>query len=51
MYGLSEQDLQIQATSATFADELIPFQVEAELNNGGIAERGNRRAQGPRTLA
>src|SRR5580698_9013265 len=36
MYGLSDEDLQIQASAATFADELIPFEVEAELNNGDL---------------
>ena len=36
MYGLSEEDLQIQARARTFADELIPFEVEAELNNGDL---------------
>ena len=30
MYGLSEQDLQIQARARAFADELIPFEDEAE---------------------
>lgn len=36
MYGLSEQDLQIQARARTFADELIPFEVTAELNDGEL---------------
>ena len=36
MYGLSDEDLRIQANAATFADELIPFEVEAELNNGDL---------------
>ncbi len=36
MYGLSETDLQIQARAATFADELIPFEVEAEMNGGEL---------------
>src|SRR3984957_20250312 len=30
MYGLSEQDRQIQARARGFADELIPFEQEAE---------------------
>jgi acyl-CoA dehydrogenase len=38
MYGLSDADLQIQARAATFADELIPFEVEAELNNGDLPD-------------
>ena len=36
MYGLSDADLDIQARAITFADELIPFEVEAELNNGDL---------------
>jgi len=36
MYGLSEEDLQIQARARMFADELIPYEVEAELNNGDL---------------
>jgi len=38
MYGLSEQDLQIQAKARTFADELIPFEVTAEMNGGDLAK-------------
>jgi acyl-CoA dehydrogenase len=36
MYGLSDEDLQIQARARAFADELIPFEVEAELNGGDL---------------
>jgi acyl-CoA dehydrogenase len=36
MYSLSVQDLQIQARARTFADELIPFEVTAELNGGDL---------------
>jgi acyl-CoA dehydrogenase len=36
MYGLSDEDLQIQARARLFADELIPLEVEAELNNGDL---------------
>jgi acyl-CoA dehydrogenase len=36
MYGLSDADLDIQAKAITFADELIPFEVEAELNDGEL---------------
>jgi alkylation response protein AidB-like acyl-CoA dehydrogenase len=36
MYGLSDADLDLQARAITFADELIPFEVEAELNNGEL---------------
>jgi acyl-CoA dehydrogenase len=38
MYGLSDEDLQIQARAVAFADELIPFELEAELNNGDLPE-------------
>jgi acyl-CoA dehydrogenase len=36
MYGLSDEDLEIQTRAATLADELIPSEVEAELNNGEL---------------
>ena len=36
MYGLSDEDLEIQARAATLADELIPSEVEAELNDGDL---------------
>jgi acyl-CoA dehydrogenase len=36
MYGLSEQDQQIQDRARTFADELIPLEVEAEMNDGDL---------------
>ncbi len=36
MYGLSEEDLQIQERARMFADELIPLEVEAELNDGDL---------------
>ena len=52
MYGLTEQDLSLQATARAFADELIPLEVEAELNAGdlgeGIAEKHKQRAGLPR---
>jgi len=38
MYGLSAEDLDIQNRARTFADELIPFEVEAELNGGELAK-------------
>jgi len=34
MYGLSQEDQDIQARARAFADELIPFEVEAELSGG-----------------
>ena len=36
MYGLSEEDLQIQARARGFADELIPFEDEAEQADGEL---------------
>jgi acyl-CoA dehydrogenase len=36
MYGLSAEDLSIQARARQFADELIPLEVEAELNDGEL---------------
>ncbi len=36
MYGLSEEDLRIQARARAFADELIPFEVEAEHSSGEL---------------
>ena len=36
MYGLSAGDLEIQDRARTLADELIPFEVEAELNGGDL---------------
>jgi acyl-CoA dehydrogenase len=36
MYGLSDDDLQIQARARTFADELIPFEVTAEMDGGDL---------------
>ncbi len=36
MYGLSEEDRQIQARARGFADELIPFEQQAELSGGEL---------------
>jgi acyl-CoA dehydrogenase len=36
MYSLSDEDLRIQARAATFADELIPLEVTAEMNGGEL---------------
>src|SRR5436190_21751157 len=36
MYGLSEEDLQIQARARGFADELIRFEDEAERADGEL---------------
>ncbi|HEU0128493.1 MAG TPA: acyl-CoA dehydrogenase family protein, partial [Pseudonocardiaceae bacterium] len=48
MYGLSDADLSLQSTARAFTDELIPFEVEAEMNRGelpqGIVEKQRARA-------
>ncbi len=36
MYGLTEDDLQLQARARGFADELIPFEEEAERSGGEL---------------
>ena len=36
MYGLSDEDLAIQTRARTFADELIPFEVTAEMEAGEL---------------
>ena len=45
VYGLSDEDLAIQARAAAFADELIPLEVEAEHDNGEPAPGRRRRAR------
>jgi acyl-CoA dehydrogenase len=46
---LSSRDLEVQSLARTFADELIPHEVEAEMNGGrlpsGIAEQHGDRAR------
>ncbi len=37
MYGLTGEDLAIQGRARAFADELIPSEVEAELNGGALS--------------
>ncbi len=36
MYGLSDEDLVIQSRARSFADELIPFEVQAEMDSGEL---------------
>jgi acyl-CoA dehydrogenase len=38
MYGLTPQDLAIAATARAFVDELIPHEVEAEMNHGELGQ-------------
>ena len=49
MHRLSAADLEIRATARAFTDELIPFEVEAEMNGGelppGIASEHHRQAR------
>jgi acyl-CoA dehydrogenase len=39
MYGLSADDLEVQSSARRLADELIPFEVEAEMNGGELSEQ------------
>ncbi len=49
MYGLSEEDLEIQARARTYIDEVIPFEVETEMNSGelppGVGEKLSSRVR------
>jgi acyl-CoA dehydrogenase len=36
MYRLSDEDLEIQARARSFADEVIPYEVTAELSGGQL---------------
>jgi acyl-CoA dehydrogenase len=38
MYGLSKEDLELQARARGFVDGLIPYEAEAELNGGELPE-------------
>ena len=38
MYRLSDEDLEIQARARSFADQLIPYEVTAELSNGMLPD-------------
>ncbi|MGH3498905.1 MAG: acyl-CoA dehydrogenase family protein [Nocardioidaceae bacterium] len=48
MYGLAEADLDLQSRARAFADELIPYEEQAELADGelpdGMADKHRRRA-------
>jgi alkylation response protein AidB-like acyl-CoA dehydrogenase len=48
MYGLSDADLALQETARAFAEELMPYEVEAEMNRGelenGMVDRHRARA-------
>jgi len=43
MYGLSEEDLAIPARARGFADELIPFEEQAEASGGNLGREPGRR--------
>jgi alkylation response protein AidB-like acyl-CoA dehydrogenase len=49
MYGLSEDDLEIQARTRGFIDELIPYETEAEMHEGelpaAVSEKFETRAR------
>ncbi len=38
MYGLGDDDVALQARARDFVDELVPYEVEAELNGGHLAD-------------
>jgi acyl-CoA dehydrogenase len=42
MYGLSKEDLELQARAREFVDGLIPYEAEAELNEGELPEEVDR---------
>ncbi|HEY7043638.1 MAG TPA: acyl-CoA dehydrogenase family protein [Nocardioidaceae bacterium] len=48
MYGLSDADLALQETARAFAEELMPYEVEAEMNRGelenGMVDKHRARA-------
>jgi acyl-CoA dehydrogenase len=48
MYGLSSEDLELQTSARAFADELIPYEQEAELAGGelpvGVVDKHRHRA-------
>ncbi len=43
MYGLSQADLEIQQRARSFANELIPHEIDAELNGGRLSEEVSSR--------
>jgi acyl-CoA dehydrogenase len=43
VYGLTDEDLAVQATARRFADELVPFEVEAELAGGHLSPEVEQR--------
>ena len=53
MHRLTEADREVQAAARTFADELIPYEVEAELAGGELAPEvaARHRAPGPASSA
>jgi alkylation response protein AidB-like acyl-CoA dehydrogenase len=48
MYGLTSEDLALQTTARAFADELIPYEEQAEMSRGelpeGLVEKQRQRA-------
>jgi alkylation response protein AidB-like acyl-CoA dehydrogenase len=45
MYGLSKEDLEVQARARGFVDGLIQYEVEAEMNGGNLPEDVDRKAR------
>ncbi len=45
MYGLSKEDLELQARARGFVEKLIPYEAEAEMNGGNLPEDVDRRSR------
>ena len=45
MYNLTPEDLEVQERARAFVDELIPYELEAEANNGELAHAVSERFQ------
>ena len=45
MYNLTPQDMEVQERARTFVDELIPYELEAEANNGELGDNVTQRFQ------
>jgi len=45
MYNLTPEDLEVQERARAFVDELIPFELEAEANNGELDDKVTQRFQ------
>ena len=48
MYGLSKEDLELQARARGFVDSLIPYEVEAEMNGGKLPDEVDEESRASR---